>query len=173
LHGGVDNTFIFGNSIGNDDKTSMQNTDGVDAGDAHFTFIQNNTIANNSGRGVIAGAALTRIRRNAIYGNRGGAIVADKTPAPVITSVTSTTVNGMACARCVIEIFSDEGSQGGFFEGTALADPAGRFTFTKGVSLRGPKVTATATDTVSGNTSALSAAVAAPPPPPRHRGVRH
>ncbi|HET7710590.1 MAG TPA: hypothetical protein VFL80_01535, partial [Thermoanaerobaculia bacterium] len=73
--------------------------------------------------------------------------------------------------RCAIEIFSDRGSQARFYEGTALADAGGRFTFTKIGIIRGPNVTATATDP-SGTTSALSATVAAPPPLPRRRSVR-
>jgi hypothetical protein len=168
-HDGVDRTFILGNSIGNDDQTSMQNTHGIDTRSSNFTFVQGNTIANGSGRGVITGVA-TRIRRNSLYGNRAGAIEAATSP-PVIATVTSTAVSGTACARCTVEIFSDNGSQARFFEGTAVADANGRFLFTKSTILRGPNVTATASDP-AGTTSALSVAVAAPPPPLRRRGVR-
>jgi hypothetical protein len=171
MHSGVDHTFILGNSVGNADRASMTNVTGIDARGSEFTFIQGNEIANNSGKGVIAGVMSTRIRRNALYGNRNGAIVST-TPPPLITSVTSTVVSGTACAHCAVEIFSDDESQARFYEGAANADAGGRFTFTKGVTVRGPNITATATDT-QGNTSALSAAVTAPPQPPRHRTVRH
>lgn len=169
MHPGVDRTFILGNSIGNDDPVSMQNVNGIDARSSDFTFIQGNTIANNSGRGVIAGAVSTRIRRNSIHGNQNGAIESNAPPPPVITSVTSTVVSGTGCARCTIEVFSDDESQARIYEGTALADADGRFTFTK--TVRGPNVTATATGP-AGTTSALSAAVAAPPRPPRRRSAR-
>lgn len=172
MHSGVERTFILGNSIGSDDETTLRNVDGIAAASSEFTFIQNNTVANNSGTGVIAGAASTRIRRNSLYRNRKGGIASNTPLPPVITLVTLTAVTGTACARCTIEVFSDNESQARFYEGTTLADASGRFTFNGGVSLRGPNITATATDT-TGTTSMLSAAVAAPPPPPRRRSVRH
>jgi len=171
MRGGVDRTFILGNTIGDNDPTALRNVNGIDATSSEFTFIQSNTIANSSGKGIIAGAASTRIRRNSLYGNRSGAIASDMPP-PVITSVTTTNVTGTACARCTIDIFSDTESQARFFEGTAVADAAGRFAFTTHTILRGPNITATATNS-RGSTSGLSAAVAAPPPPPRRRSVRH
>jgi hypothetical protein len=171
IHRGVQRTFILGNSIGSDDLTGLRNGNGIDAAPSEFTFIQNNVIANNTGIGVIAGAAATRIRRNSVYGNQNGAI-ASSTARPVITSATSTSVSGTACANCTVEIFSDDESQARFYEGTTSADGSGRFTFSKSAIFRAAYVTATATD-ATGATSALSAPFAAPPPPPRRRSVRH
>lgn len=67
------------------------------------------------------------------------------------------TVTGFACADCTIEIFSDSSDEGEVYEGQATADDSGFFTFSKGASLVGPRLTATTTDT-DGNTSSFSAA---------------
>lgn len=134
------------------------------------------TIANNSGKAIVVGAPSNRIRRNAIYGHAPGAIAID--PAanapgpPVITSVAASTVAGISCARCTIEIFSGADNDARWYEGSTVADANGDFSFTKGVILRGPKVTVTATD-ANGSTSALAASVATRPVPPRRRSVHH
>ena len=176
LFGGVNRTFILGNDIGDDDPSTLQNLNGIDTESSGFTFIQNNTVANASDKGLIIGAATTRIRRNSIYGNRGGAIAVDAAagiPAPPrIEAVSAWSVAGTACARCTIEIFSDAGTQSRWYEGSTVADANGRFTVTNGRVLRGPNITATATDP-AGSTSALSAAVVRPAIPPRRRVARH
>ena len=174
LFGGVNRTFILGNRVGDDDPSTPQNLNGIDTESSTLTFIQNNTIANTSGKGLLIGAATNRIRQNSIYGNQGGAIsvAAAEIPAPpVIEAVSVSTVTGTACARCTIEVFSDTGTQSRWYEGSTVADANGRFTVTSPTILRGPKVTATATDS-GGSTSALSAAVARPPIPPRRRAAR-
>lgn len=91
---------------------------------------------------------------------------------PVITEVTSSTVRGTACARCIVEIYSDAGTQGRWHEGSVTADASGSFSFTTAATLRGPNLTATATS-ADASTSAFSSAVASPPIGPRRRAVRH
>ncbi|HYC59703.1 MAG TPA: right-handed parallel beta-helix repeat-containing protein [Thermoanaerobaculia bacterium] len=176
LFGGVHRTFILGNDIGDDDPLTLQNLNGIDTESSSFTFIQNNTIANTSGKGLIIGAARNRIRQNSIYGNQGGAISVDaaaEIPSPPdIGSVSLSTVAGRTCARCTVEIFSDTGTQSRWYEGSTVADADGRFTVRSLSILRGPNITATATDS-AGSTSALSAAVVRPPISPRRRAVRH
>jgi len=64
-------------------------------------------------------------------------------------------VTGTTCANCTVEIFSDTGDEGVVYEGQAVADSSGVFTFAKGVSFTGPHLTASATDP-AGNTSEFS-----------------
>ena len=175
LSGGVDRTFILGNGIGEDPR-ALQNVNGIDTESSVHNFIQNNTIANGSGEGLIIGASRNRIRRNSIYGNQGGAISANVSagipPPPHIGVVSLYTVSGTACPRCTIEIFSDPHAQSRWYEGSTVADANGSFSLTRSVIPRGPNLTATATDS-AGSTSALSEPVARPPTPPRRRAARH
>ncbi len=78
--------------------------------------------------------------------------------APQITEVDleSGTVKGTASPGSVIEIFSDITRGGETFEGNTKADSQGNFIFTAGRNLKGPNITATATDE-DGNTSEFSA----------------
>ena len=119
-----------------------------------------NTIAFNSGDGVMVRTySRNAIRRNSIYSNTGSGIsLADggnnSLPAPLITAVLSTSVSGTACPGCIVEVFSDEEDEGRVYEGYAVADGTGDWTWTGSPS--GPYVTATATDE-AGNTSPFSA----------------
>lgn len=176
LAGGANRTFILGNAIG-DAASSLRNADGIHTGSADYSFIQNNTIAHNSGRGVVVGAATNRIRRNSIHDNGGAPIAIDAATAavplpPVIETVTLESVTGSACPLCTIEIYSDTGAEAGRYEGSVQAGEDGRFSFRYGFPLQGPNITATATNG-EGSTSEVSSAVAAPPRPPRRRAVRH
>jgi hypothetical protein len=64
-------------------------------------------------------------------------------------------VTGAACANCTIEVFSSNGNEGEFYEGTTIADDFGIFTFNKGAPFNYPRILATATD-ADGNTSQFS-----------------
>ncbi|HLO59988.1 MAG TPA: right-handed parallel beta-helix repeat-containing protein [Bacteroidales bacterium] len=77
----------------------------------------------------------------------------DTLECPEITDVTTSGVSGTSCSGCTVEIFSDTGDEGEFFEGFTLADNAGNFSWPGLVT--GPYVTATATD-LEGNTSEFS-----------------
>lgn len=163
---GIDRTFILGNTIRN-------TVTGIDVGSASSSVIQRNTIADNQ-RGVTISSPTNRLRGNSIYAN-GVAITieGDGVPAPpIITDVTLNTVRGTSCAQCVVEIYSDAGMQGRWYEGSVAADATGAFSFTTTGTLRGPHLTATATD-ADASTSTFSAAVARPPVGPRRRAARH
>jgi hypothetical protein len=166
---GADYAFIGGNYIGTDftGAAALGNqADGISFFAGAHNLAQGNRIAYNSGQGVSTAAASNTIRANSIYGNSGQGIWAPGAenggaPAPAIATVTATTVSGSACAGCEVEIFSDSGVQGRYFEGSVIAAAAGAFIFTKTSPLTGPNVTATATDR-SGSTSRFSAAKAVP-----------
>lgn len=104
------------------------------------------------------------LSRNSISGNIGGGIFnysggnTELAP-PMISSITSGSVQGSAGANMTIEIFKDPADQGKFFLGETVSDGSGNFTFTPSSLIPGGYMTATATD-VSGNTSAFSAPVA-------------
>jgi len=106
------------------------------------------------------------LRRNSIFGNAGPGIRLidggnQMLPAPLMLTVTETSVSGTACPGCTVEVFSDAEDEGRVYEGSAVASAAGTFSFTKPTGLTGPFITATATDS-EGNTSEFSAPVARP-----------
>ncbi len=120
-----------------------------------------NAIAHNVGAGVrVTAQPANLIRGNSIYEN-GSGIELDAggnkgIKSPVLSAVTRSSVAGKTCAGCAVEIFSDSGNQGRVFEGIAVGDGSGNFSFVKVGTLAGPFVTATATDG-DGNTSEFSA----------------
>jgi hypothetical protein len=163
---GGDSDFVIGNVVGlNLNKTGSvpNNGHGVYISGEHNIF-QGNLVAYSllGGHGVVVEIWLyNTIRRNSIYSNTGQGIYLfnggnQMLPAPVITAVTPTGISGTACPGCTVEVFSDAEDEGRFYEGSAIANAVGEFTFTKPASLTGPYVTATATDQ-EGNTSEFSA----------------
>jgi hypothetical protein len=123
-----------------------------------------NVIAFNEAAGVEVATAASRantVTANRIFSNTAGILLtADGNGGlfpPGIESfdLASGVVTGTACAGCRIEVFSDEGEQGAWYEGAAVADWAGEFSLHLGAALHGPHLTATATD-AQGNTSAFS-----------------
>ncbi len=122
--------------------------------------VQGNLIAHNTQHGVyVESYAFNTLRRNVVYDHASQGIVLGGGNAmlttPVIAIVTETRVSGTACLGCTVEIFSDAEDEGRVYEGTAIADGTGAFTFSKPAGLTGPYITATATDG-EGNTSAFS-----------------
>jgi titin len=160
-----DHNFAIGNAIGADvgGGAALGNAwVAVNVQDAEHNVIQGNVIAHNGSHGFwVHLAAFNTIRRNSIHDNAEQAILLsdggnDMLPAPVIlTAVSLDGVSGTACPDCTVEVFSDDEDEGRIYEGTTVADAAGRFTFTKASGLTGPFITATATDG-EGNTSAFS-----------------
>ena len=124
-----------------------------------------NTIAYNRGDGVQVQGGSTlgnTITENSIHDNDyAGIVLRDggnaNLAAPRVTShsLTAGTASGTACNDCTVEIFSTADEEGRIYEGTALADGSGVWSFAKGSALAGPYVTATATDG-GGNTSPFS-----------------
>ncbi len=109
------------------------------------------------------------ISMNSIHDNTGGGIDLvsggnNNLPAPLITAAGCSIVQGVtSCMGCRIEIFSDGGAQGKYYEGFTIATSPTAPNFIWGGTVRGPNVTVTATDYKSGdateykNTSEFSA----------------
>ncbi|MGC9334316.1 MAG: NosD domain-containing protein, partial [Anaerolineae bacterium] len=165
---GTEHNWILGNAIGTDATGTLRlgnHEAGVLLEDAAARIlIQGNTIAYNGNQDAprkagiyIARSPENTIRRNSIHTNVGPGIHLAEggnnlLPAPVILTVTETTISGTACPGCTVEIFSDDEDEGRVYEGSTVADAAGAFTFVKPAGLSGPHVTATVTDS-DGNTS--------------------
>jgi len=165
---------VLGNRIGLDAAGSqlLANAYGVWIREgAHTNTIggpaasEGNVIAGSLVYGVLVEGAQTvgnTVRGNSIHSNKKGAIDnkdggnAELAP-PTITSAGP--VEGSACPNCTVDIYSDSRGEGQVYEGSAVADADGRFSFAD--SLSGPNITATATD-VAGNTSAFSQPVRKP-----------
>ena len=123
-----------------------------------------NVIANNE-RGIVirgAGAVRNVISQNTIYDNSeygiqlsGGANSHLLAPVLLDFVLSNGMIEGFACPNCRIEIFSDHGAEGEYFEGCTMADSAGKFMFQKGSAFLGPNLTAVAVDT-DGNSSRFS-----------------
>lgn len=121
-----------------------------------------NLISGNGWDGVrIVGAATlsNTVSHNSIYANGGLGIElvngGNGEPAePTIDTADASvgTASGMACANCIVELFSDDVDEGRWFEGRTTANGSGVWSLDKGSTFTGPEITATATDT-AGNTS--------------------
>ena len=161
---------VQGNVLGVDlQGTSSPDAGGImagmmAAGGPRDVIIQGNTAAGNSMSGIqSAFGNRSTCRRNSTYNDNGAGLwlncldAADCVTPPVLKSVGATNVSGTACANCEVEVFSDAGSQGRYFEASGIADSQGAFSIVLPNPVRGPNVTATATDS-DGNTSAFSTA---------------
>jgi len=133
------------------------------------TIGPDNTIAYNGIGGIAVsggGPVANTITRNSIHSNGVFGILLNEDgngslPAASVASADSQAGNlsGNTCANCIVEIFSDRGSEGAIYEGRAIADANGDFSFEKGKPFAGPNVTLTATtvnDSTSGFTTAVS-----------------
>jgi hypothetical protein len=170
---------VSGNYIGTNlsGSVALPNADGVrlEYGASHNMIGGaaagvGNLIAHNTAVGVLVNDATTlanTIAHNRIYSNTQTGIDLSnggnaELVAPVIITVTNGgMVVGTACANCTVEAFSDAAGQGRVFEGSAVANGAGQFTFQATRLLTGPQLTTTATD-ASGNTSEFSPPFAMP-----------
>jgi hypothetical protein len=165
-----DYNFAIGNHIGTDVTLSrpLPNTAAGIYVRGEHNLVQDNLAAHSlTGPGIeVYLWSHNTIRRNSIFSNEGPGIELtdggnQMLPAPAILTVNETTVSGTACPGCTVEIFSDDEDEGRVYEGMAIADALGEFTFDKGSPLAGPYLTATATDS-AGNTSEFSAPAARP-----------
>ncbi len=154
-------------------------TGGVIIAGASATRVVQNEVALNQGSGVvIRNGAGNLLSENSIYDNTAQGISLQQggnrdAAAPLIQSVvpgsTAVQVTGQACARCAVEIYTDDGAQGSYFARTVFASASGSFDTTLPLTLvRGAYVTATSTD-AENNTSSFAPSLAfapdAPPPP--------
>jgi hypothetical protein len=132
---------------------------------ANNYIVKNNITDNNTGIMVSQGTFNT-LRANAVTSNPAAGIQLGNggnqmRAAPVITSCSKNNVSGTACTGCLVDIFSDMNDQGAIYEGSAMADSSGVFTFSVGTAMGGSKITTTATDS-QGNSSGFSAPKALP-----------
>lgn len=123
-----------------------------------------NVIAHNTGEGVMVWeeASNNTVTQNLIHDNGGRGILftspgQDALQPPLIVNfdIEAGTLSGVACASCMVEIFSDASDEGGIYEGRTKAGQDGAFAFAKGAPFAGPNLTTTATHT-DGNTSEFS-----------------
>jgi hypothetical protein len=132
---------------------------------ARGTTIQGNIVAFNYGYGIWVAPCTSAsidnpVTQNSVYSNTlGGLLTSCTMPAPslrLISAGTNERVSGTASPGTHIEIFSDYGAQGRYYEGTTDTDPSGNFTFAApSGSFTAPNITATSRD-ANGNTSAFS-----------------
>lgn len=162
----INDNYIGTDASGLNPLGNLQNGVCIDQGASYNAIGPNNIIAHNGvhGIGIRTPDALgNTITQNSIHDNgRQGISLWEggntELSAPLIFDfdLAAGTVNGFACPNCIVEIFSDSADEGEVYEGQAIADSNGVFTFTKGVSFTGPHLTASATDS-DGNTSPFSA----------------
>ena len=123
-----------------------------------------NTIRTNGGSGVNISNPTTlrnKLSENSITGNAGSGIKVDGgaqegIQPPVITQIQADNLAlGTAKAGAAVELFADQGGEGGVFLGRATADGNGNWTFQLAPTQDRKRVTATATD-ANNNTSAFS-----------------
>ncbi len=123
---------------------------------ATWTLIQGNTVANNQGYGVWTSECdHNTITQNSIYSNTLGGIRSNCLPPPTLRAISTQTIAGTTVPNATVEFFSDDDSQGRYYEGSTTADSSGNFTFTKTGGFQIPNVTAISTDP-NGNTSTFS-----------------
>lgn len=133
-------------------------------GASHNVVGPANIIARNVGAAVSIQTPASQgntVTGNSIYGNGDGIFLYQGgntaiTPPIVLTfDMAEGVIQGFTCPSCRVEVFSDEGDQGRWFEGQALADNKGFFALDQATAFVGPHLTATTTDG-SGNTSDFS-----------------
>jgi hypothetical protein len=148
---------IISNTISQNGGAGIHFTEG-----ASLYQVINNTITGNSEDGVRIedGCAQITLARNSIYNNGSRGIRLKGTangalPTPELTVVTTDTITGTTVPNARVEFFSDDEDEGRVYEGFAVADAGGTFSFALSGGFVGPNVAATTTD-ASGNTSEFS-----------------
>ena len=158
---GSNDNAVLGNKIGtNGSGVNWGNAFyGVNIVDSSGTSVKSNQIAyngtyngNDDGEAGVLVDGSTAINNmisgNSIHDNDGPGIALQNggnhsLAAPVITSATCNSVQGTACANCLVEIFSDNDGEGRVYEGYFTTDASGHFAWSG--TLSGPNATATAT----------------------------
>lgn len=117
------------------------------------TTLNGNTMMRNGGHGIRANGAESSGNawsQNSVSGNRAGGIRnfsganAALTP-PRISAQTATRVSGTTMPGARLEVFSDNGGQGMFYEGQTMAAADGTFSFSKRDGWQGRNVNLIAT----------------------------
>jgi parallel beta-helix repeat protein len=116
--------------------------------------VSGNTVVRNGGHGIRANGAESSGNvwsQNSVSGNTAGGIrnfsgANGAVTPPRIAVQSATSVSGTATPGAKVEIFSDDGGQGMFYEGQTTAAADGAFSFSKSGGWRGRYVNVTATD---------------------------
>jgi parallel beta-helix repeat protein len=126
------------------------------------SIITHNILDSNVGYGIRANGADVignTWSENSVFGNSVGGIAntssANGGIRPPTLAVSGQSVSGTTVPGAVVEIYSDAGKQGRFFEGRVTAGADGAFSFTAARPWQGPNQNASATDS-SGNSSGLT-----------------
>jgi len=163
---GTQHTEIWANFIGADSTGAIQlgnqgpgvlAENGASENKIFYTIIKY-----NAGDGIRISGPTTmhnEFWRGRITGNGGAGILLenggnDHMPAPQIVQADKDHVAGTAKPNSLIQIYSDAGDEGGYWQGWTFADADGNFNW-KG-EVTGPNVTVLATDTTLSNTSKFS-----------------
>lgn len=153
---GTRHNMIIGNLIGNSSSGGIY----ISGFAEHNYAVRNDITANGTGI-IVRQGCFNALRANAVTGNYLAGIRLDEggnamIPAPEISTCGKGLVFGSARPGSLIDIFSDMGSQGAIYEGSAMTDLSGSFVFCRRGVISGPHVTATVTDN-RGNSSVFSA----------------
>ena len=148
-------------------STIQDNT--IRENDPHGVYLQNsgnnqviaNAIAQNVHRGILvdgATAIQNLITANSIHDNGAEGIALtnggnNHLEAPIIASATPERAEGMACASCMVDLYSDSADEGEVYHGSTTADASGNWVYTG--TIAGPNATATNRDAMN-NTSEFS-----------------
>ncbi len=160
---GANGTAALGNG---GDGLKLENISAEDS--VEFTWIENNTIAFNSGHGVHFDGSKTRDNQmfvNSIHSNGGSGIQMTAGAqrgvwAPLIQSYDGSVVSGKAAPGALVQIFGDLDDEGREYKDSARADGSGNWAANVLVMF-GYNVTAIQDS--ANNSSAFSNAVMAPP----------
>jgi parallel beta-helix repeat protein len=150
-------TRVDGNSARNNGANGIYLSNG-----ATNSIITHNTLDSNIGYGIRANGADVignTWSENSIFGNSVGGIATTSSAnggiQPPTLAVSGHTVTGTTVPGAVVEIYSDAGKQGRFFEGRVTADTKGAFAFTATKPWQAPNQNASATDP-SGDSSGFT-----------------
>ncbi|MFC2077484.1 NosD domain-containing protein [Candidatus Bipolaricaulota bacterium] len=155
---------IQGNVIGTDVTEALDwgnQWEGIFIESAGNRVGPDNVIAFNKRYGIqiVAGAEGNTITRNGIYANEQPGIrtfTGPAAPSLVEFNLALGVATGRSCAGCSIELYSDQGSQGGRYEAGTLTDAQGFFAIDVDHAFHGPNLTVLATGP-SNSTSVFSA----------------
>lgn len=131
--------------------------------------LTDNTVRLNGGVGIRLGGGDTlgnRWSQNQLYDNQLGGIdtttgINSQIEPPRITQIQGQQLTGTTQPGSIIEIFSDNGEQGRYFEGQTIAGADGRFTFVAPNKWQAKRITAITTD-LMGNSSRFAISQSAP-----------
>lgn len=143
---GTRHNMIIGNLIANSSSAGIY----ISGFAEHNYAVRNDITANGTGI-IIRQGSFNTLRANAVTGNYLTGIRLDDggnamIPAPEINTCGKGLVFGSARPGSLIDIFSDMGSQGAIYEGSAMTDLSGSFVFCRRGVMSGPNITATVTD---------------------------